>query len=189
MGSQGKCIIFSAPSGGGKTTIVRYLEKEFPQLSFSISACSRDPRGEEKDGIDYYFYGSDEFRALVKDGAFIEWEEVYGGNFYGTLRTEIDRLWNKDRVIIFDVDVEGAISLKQIFAEQALAVFIKPPSIEVLEERLRKRKTDPEDQIKRRVAKAEREMSRAKYFDYILLNDDLDRACKEIRGKVAEFLE
>ena len=186
MNNQGKCIIFSAPSGGGKTTIVHYLEGQFPELAFSISACSRAPRGKEKHGIDYYFYSADEFRALVKQGSFIEWEEVYGGNFYGTLKSEVDRLWAEGKVILFDVDVEGAISLKQIF--EALAVFIEPPSIAELERRLHNRMTDPEDQIKRRVAKAEREMAKAKYFDYVLLNDDLDRACEEIKAKVAQFI-
>ncbi|MCH2233172.1 MAG: guanylate kinase [Crocinitomicaceae bacterium] len=189
MNEQGKCIIFSAPSGGGKTTIVHYLEGIFPELAFSISACSRAPRGEEKHGVDYYFYSADEFRDLVKKGSFIEWEEVYGGNFYGTLKAEVDRLWADGKVILFDVDVEGAVSLKQIFDDQALAVFIQPPSIEELERRLRNRKTDPDDQIKRRVAKAERELTKAKYFDFILLNDDLDRACAEISKVVSDFIK
>ena len=188
MNNQGKCIIFSAPSGGGKTTIVHYLEGVFPELAFSISACSRLPRGTEKNGVDYHFFSAEEFRALVKQGSFIEWEEVYGGNFYGTLKSEVDRLWAEGKVILFDVDVDGAISLKQIFDDQALAVFIEPPSIAELERRLHKRMTDPEDQIKRRVAKAEREMSKAKHFDYVLLNDDLDRACEEIKEKVGQFI-
>lgn len=189
MNKKGKCIIFSAPSGGGKTTIVHFLETQFDELAFSISACSRAPRGEEKHGVDYYFLSQEEFQQKIQENAFVEWEEVYGGNYYGTLKSEVERLWAENKVILFDVDVIGAINLKKIFGEQALAVFIQPPSIEVLEQRLRNRKTDPDEQIKRRVAKAARELKKANQFDYILVNDDLDRACAEIKAKVATFIK
>ena len=187
--AQGKVIIFSAPSGSGKTTIVQHLLKNQAQFGFSVSACTRDKRAHETHGKDYYFLSVNEFKEKIAAQEFVEWEEVYGGNYYGTLKSEVERLWSENKVILFDVDVIGAINLKKIFGEQALAVFIQPPSIEVLEQRLRNRKTDPDEQIKRRVAKAARELKKANEFDYILVNDDLDRACAEIKAKVATFIK
>lgn len=189
MDSKNKCIIFSAPSGAGKTTIVRHLLKQNLGLEFSVSACSRSPRKNERDGVDYHFFSVEEFRSKIESDDFVEWEEVYAGMFYGTLKSEIERIWSEGKAVIFDVDVEGGINLKKQFGDQALAVFVEPPSIEVLEERLRSRSTDPEEKIRIRLAKAKQEMTRAIYFDRTLRNDDLERACDEAVEVVREFLQ
>lgn len=184
----GKCVVFSAPSGAGKTTIVHRLIEKIPSLSFSISACSREARPNEKNGVDYYFLSIDEFKSKIKNNEFIEWEEVYINNFYGTLSYEIEKIWNENQNVIFDVDVVGGINLKKYFGKKALSIFVKPPSIKILEERLRARKTESEEKIKIRIQKATDEMRRAKEFDYILENNDLNLAVKEIKEVVLKFL-
>lgn len=186
--NQGKCVIFSAPSGAGKTTIVHYLLREIPELAFSISACSREPRGREIPGVDYHYFSVDEFKQKIANDEFVEWQEVYANNYYGTLKSEIEKNWAAGKVVVFDVDAEGGINLKKIFGSQALAVFIKPPSLFVLEQRLRNRRTETEENIKMRLEKANRELSRADRFDYILMNDNLEKACLEAKGKVLQFM-
>lgn len=185
---MGKVLIFSAPSGSGKTTIVKHLLKHFPELEFSISATSRAPRGEEKDGIDYYFMDAAEFMARVEEGEFVEWEEVYKGTCYGTLRAEIDRIWDRGHVVVFDVDVVGALNIKKLFGDQALSVFIMPPSVEALRERLVGRGTDTPEAIERRLAKAEQEIAYAPNFDRVIINDDLETAYAEAVAVVGDFL-
>lgn len=173
--SEGKVIIFSAPSGSGKTTLVRHLLKNNPDLGFSISACTRDRRGRnEVDGKDYYFLTPNEFKQKIDNDEFIEWEEVYEGNFYGTLKSEIERLWSEGRIVIFDVDVKGGIALKKHFGEKALAVFVQVPSEDILKERLRGRNTESENGLSRRLFKVEFEMTFADRFDLVLLNDNLE---------------
>lgn len=186
--SGGRCVIFSAPSGAGKTTIVQYLLGEIPELAFSISACSRDPRGEEEHGKHYYFLGIEGFKRKIDGGEFIEWEEVYTDNFYGTLASELERIWGEGKTVIFDVDVVGGLNLKKIMGDNALAIFVQPPSFEALESRLRFRSTETEEKISMRLAKAQIELARAPEFDYILLNDDLQRACKEAKEIVHKFI-
>ena len=184
-----KVIIFSAPSGAGKSTIVTHLLNIYPELEFSISATSRAPRGNEKHGVEYYFFTADEFRALIAKDSFVEHEEVYPGSFYGTLRSEVDRIWAKGNTIIFDIDVQGGVNLKRIFGEQALSIFIQAPSVEVLRERLIGRGTDTAEAIEKRVAKAASEMEFAEgKFDYKLINDDLETALKEAENVVGGFL-
>ena len=186
--SGGKCVIFSAPSGAGKTTIVQYLLGELPELAFSISACSRDPRGEEEHGKHYYFLGIEGFKRKIDGGEFIEWEEVYTDNFYGTLASELERIWAEGKTVIFDVDVVGGLNLKKNMGDNALAIFVQPPSFEDLEQRLRFRSTETEEKISIRLAKAHIELDRAPEFDYILLNDDLRRACREAKEIVRQFI-
>lgn len=186
---QGKCIIFSAPSGAGKTTIVHDLLKRDLGLEFSVSACSRDPRPNEVDGVDYYFLGVEGFKAKITNEAFVEWEEVYTNNFYGTLKSEMERIWSKGNTVIFDVDVIGGLNLKKQFQENALAIFVKPPSYEELEKRLRGRSTETEDKINQRMEKATKELAFAKEFDIVLVNDELTEACNKAAGFVQEFLE
>ena len=173
---MGKVIIFSAPSGSGKTTIVRHLLERYPQLEFSISATSRAPRGTERDGVDYYFFTHEEFLKAVAENRFVEWEEVYQGTCYGTLRSEVERIWAKGHIIVFDVDVVGGINLKRIFGEEACSVFIMPPSVEELRRRLISRGTDAPEVIERRVAKAEFELTKASEFDHVIVNDCLSEA-------------
>ena len=185
---MGKLVIFSAPSGSGKTTIVRELLGIFPQFEFSISATSRLPRGSEQDGIDYYFLTNDEFRSLVEKDGFVEWQEVYAGTCYGTLRSELDRIWQKGNIILFDVDVMGGINLKRIFGGDACSVFVMPPSIGELERRLVGRGTDSPEVIAKRLAKAEFEISKSTEFDHIVVNDDLDAAVEETRRIIESFL-
>lgn len=185
--TTGKCIIFSAPSGAGKTTIVRYLLEEFSELAFSISACSRDARPNETDGIDYYFLGVDGFQAKIAAGEFVEWEEVYTNNFYGTLKSELTRIWSQGKTVIFDVDVIGGLNLKRYFGEKALAVFVMPPNYEALEERLRYRSTETEEKIQMRLAKAKDELAHADQFDTIVVNDDLKEACDAAKKLVQQF--
>ena len=184
-----KVIIFSAPSGAGKSTIVGHLLGLYPELEFSISATSRAPRGQEKHGVEYYFFSADEFRKMIAEDKFVEYEEVYSGSFYGTLRSEVERIWAKGHAIVFDIDVQGGVNLKRIFGDQALSVFIQAPSVEVLRERLVGRGTDSEEAIERRVAKAASEMEfAAGKFDYVLINDDLQTALSEAEDTIARFL-
>jgi len=186
---EGKLIVFSAPSGSGKTTIVHYLLKQDDlNLDFSISATSRKKRGTEKDGKDYYFISLEDFHKHIKNNDFVEWEEVYTNNFYGTLKEEIHRIWKEGKHVIFDVDVIGGLNVKSQFPKQTLAIFVQPPSIEEMERRLRNRKTDSEEKIKERVAKAEKEMKYAQDFDIILVNDNLEEAKKEAYKTVKNFI-
>lgn len=187
--NTGKCIIFSAPSGAGKTTIVHSLLNKDLGLEFSVSACSRDPRPNEIDGKDYHFLGIDGFKDKIKEEAFIEWEEVYTNNFYGTLRSEIERIWAQGKTVIFDVDVIGGLSLKKLFLDDAFAVFVQPPSYEELENRLRGRSTESEDKIAQRMEKARKELSFSKEFDVVLINDNLDQAILDAETMVREFIE
>ena len=186
---MGKLVIFSAPSGSGKTTIVRELLKLFPEFEFSISATSRKPRGQEQHGVDYYFLSNEEFRQRVERDEFVEWEEVYVGTCYGTLKSEMERIWSKGNVIIFDVDVMGGINLKRLFGEDACSMFIMPPSVEELERRLRGRGTDSEEVIQKRIAKAEFELSKSPEFDYTVVNDDLQVAVDEAAAIIRNFLK
>ncbi len=186
---QGKLIIFSAPSGAGKTTIVHHLLSKIPQLAFSVSATTRAKRGTEVDGKDYYFISKEEFLHRIAKKEFVEFEEVYTDNFYGTLRSEIERLWQEGKQVIFDIDVEGGLHLKKKFGENALAVFVQPPSLEVLVERLTGRATDSPDKLKERIIKAEKELTYADKFDVILKNHDLQTACDEAEQLVLQFLK
>nr|MBR2111226.1 guanylate kinase [Alistipes sp.] len=186
---MGKLVIFSAPSGSGKTTIVRELLQRFPQFEFSISATSRQPRGKEQHGIDYYFLSTDEFRQRVERDEFVEWEEVYAGTCYGTLKSEVERIWAKGNVIVFDVDVMGGINLKRLFGEDACSIFIMPPSVEELERRLRSRGTDSEEVIQKRIGKAEFELSKSPEFDYTVVNDVLADAVNEATDIINNFLK
>ena len=185
---EGKLIVFSAPSGSGKTTIVRHLLSLDIGLDFSISATSRAPRGKEINGKDYYFISAEEFQKHIASGDFIEYEEVYTDNYYGTLKSEVERIWNQGKHVVFDIDVIGGLNIKRQFPEQTLAVFVQPPSIEEMERRLRDRKTDSEDKIQERVAKASKEMKYADDFDVILINDNLEAAKKEAELLVKKFL-
>ncbi len=185
----GKVLIFSAPSGSGKSTIVNHLLGLHPEMEFSVSATSRPPRGEEQDGVEYLFYTADVFRALVADDKFVEYEEVYADRFYGTLKSEVNRIWSKGHVIVFDVDVKGGVSLKKYFGDAALSVFIQAPSVEELRRRLVARGTDSPEAIGQRVAKASEEMAYAPRFDTILVNDDLATALKEAETLVDNFLK
>ncbi|MBQ7222322.1 MAG: guanylate kinase [Bacteroidales bacterium] len=174
-----KVVIFSAPSGSGKSTVVNHLMSKYPELELSVSATSRAPRGQEQNGKEYYFLTKEEFEAKIADNAFVEYEEVYDGVYYGTLKSETERIWKAGHIIIFDVDVKGGVNLKKIFGRKALSVFIKAPSIEVLRERLVRRGTDSEESIAKRIAKAEEELAYAPLFDRILVNDDLETCLKE----------
>ncbi len=185
---DGRLIIFSAPSGAGKTTLVHAILDEGINLEFSISACSRPKRNGETDGKDYYFLGVEGFQKMIDEDAFLEWEEVYKDHYYGTLKSEVDRIWASGKHVIFDVDVYGGISIKKIFKEKALAIFIMPPSVGILEDRLRKRSTDSEESIQKRMDKARHEISKAEEFDLIITNDDLETAISEALSSVKEFL-
>ncbi len=186
---RGKLFVFSAPSGSGKTTIVRHLlQQEKLSLEFSISATSRAPRGEEVDGKEYYFISTKDFKNKIKNDEFLEWEEVYRDNFYGTLKTEVERIWAKGKHVIFDIDVVGGLRIKKKFPEQTLAVFVKPPSVDELKIRLKKRSTESEDKINMRVAKASVEMATAPQFDVIIKNYDLNVALEEAENLVEDFL-
>lgn len=186
---DGKLIIFSAPSGAGKTTIVHAMLERMQELEFSISACSRDMRKGEVDGKDYYFLGLDGFRKRIAENAFLEWEEVYKEHYYGTLLSEVERIWDEGKHVIFDVDVYGGVNIKKQFPEKALAIFVMPPSVEVLEDRLRKRSTDKEENIKKRMDKARHEISKASEFDMIIVNNDLDTAIAEALAAIKEFIQ
>ena len=185
---MGKVVIFSAPSGSGKTTIVRRLLEQYTQFEFSISATSRAPRGQEQDGVDYYFLTPEAFAEKVKADAFVEWEEVYAGTSYGTLKSEVERIWSKGNVILFDVDVMGGINLKRIFGEDACSIFIMPPSVEELRRRLVGRATDTMEVIEKRVAKASFEIEKAPQFDHTVINDDLEKAVEDTRTILNDFL-
>ncbi len=186
---QGKLIVFSAPSGSGKTTIVRHLLGiEDLNLEFSISATSREKRGTEIDGKDYYFLSAEAFKSKIKNEEFLEWEEVYRDNFYGTLKTEVERIWTLGKHVIFDIDVSGGLRIKRKFPEQTLAIFVKPPSIDELKIRLKKRQTESEEKISMRVAKASAELATAPLFDEIVVNDNLENAFKDAEALVANFI-
>ncbi len=185
----GKLIIFSAPSGSGKSTIINYLLTQNLNLAFSISATSRAPRGEEKNGVEYYFLSPDEFRRRISDGDFLEYEEVYTDKFYGTLKSEVERLTSAGKNVVFDVDVVGGVNIKRFYGERALSIFIQPPRIEELRRRLTSRATDAPEVIESRLAKAEYEMSFAPKFDRIVINDDLSTAEQEVLQILKKFLD
>lgn len=189
MADLQKVLIFSAPSGSGKSTIVNHILGLHPEIEFSISATSRSPRGTEKDGVEYYFLSVEDFRRRIAAGQFVEYEQVYEGRYYGTLKSEVERIWNKGHVIIFDVDVKGGVNLKKYFGDKALSVFIQAPSVEELERRLLARATDSREAIAERVAKAAEEMTFAPLFDVVLVNDDLDTAFKTAEKIIDDFLE
>ncbi|MFA5850575.1 MAG: guanylate kinase [Bacteroidales bacterium] len=182
-----KVLIFSAPSGAGKTTVVRHLLDKYPFLEFSVSATSRLPRGEEVNGRDYFFLDKSDFIKRIEAGDFVEYEEVYSGSFYGTLKSEVERIWLSGKIVVFDIDVKGGVNLKKLYGESALAVFVQPPSTDVLRERLVARGTDSPDTIERRVAKANEELTYSKYFDRVLVNDNLDNCLKEAEKLVEKF--
>lgn len=187
---KGKLFVFSAPSGSGKTTIVRHLlAQEKFNLEFSISCTSREPRGKEQDGVDYYFISLKDFKNKIKSDEFLEWEEVYRDNFYGTLKTEVERIWAQKKHVIFDIDVVGGLRIKKKYPEETLAVFVKPPSVDELKIRLKKRKTESEEKINMRIAKASVELATAPQFDKIIKNYDLEVALQEAEDLVSEFLK
>lgn len=185
---NGKLVIISAPSGAGKTTIVNYLLKRDLDLEFSVSATTRAPRGKEKDGKEYYFITTEDFKQKIRNDEFTEWQEVYKDNFYGTLKSEIERIWTRKKHVVFDVDVKGGINLKKIFGPKAISVFIIPPSVEELEKRLLHRATDNKSKIRVRVEKAIEEMKLADEFDHIVINVNLERAQKKLYELVKSFL-
>ncbi len=185
---NGKAIIVCAPSGAGKTSIVKYLLEKMPGLSFSVSACSRPKRENEIHGKDYYFLSGDEFREKIRLGEFAEWEEVYEGSYYGTLKSELERIWSEGRVPVFDVDVKGGLSLKKYFGQDALAIYVQPPSIEALESRLRNRGTESEETLVRRLARAEFELGYADKSDLVIVNENLEKACKDAIDAITNFL-
>lgn len=183
-----KLLVLAAPSGSGKTTLVHRLLKEFPKLAFSVSATTRKQRLNEQDGIDYHFLSLTEFKRKIKSDFFLEWEEVYENNFYGSLKSDVKKLWDKGQTVVFDIDVYGGIRLKEKYDLNTLSIFIMPPSIEVLEDRLRKRGTDNEERIHDRLAKAKEEISFAKNFDHVIVNDQIETAFKQIQHLVAKFI-
>lgn len=183
-----KLIVITAPSGAGKTTIVRHLLARFPSLAFSVSATTRRPRPSEVEGRDYYFLSTPSFKEKIAAGAFVEWEEVYEDQFYGTLKAEVERLWAEEKDIIFDIDVKGALNIKQAYPNRCLAIFIAPPSMEVLRERLQSRETENPESLQKRLDKAEEEMSYRSRFDRVLVNADLSTALQEVGAWVDRFL-
>lgn len=186
---RGKLFIFSAPSGSGKTTLVHHLLNQNLPLGFSISATSRQPRGEEVDGKDYYFYSEVDFRKKIDENAFVEFEEVYPGTFYGTLRSEIERLWAEGKHVLFDIDVVGGLNIKAQFPEETLSIFVQPPSLEELEKRLRSRGTETEDKIQQRLDKSAKELVYAQDFDTILVNDNLSTAKQDVVRIIKQFMQ
>ncbi len=187
--NEGKLIIFSAPSGSGKTTIVHHLLQHHLNLAFSISCATREKREHEINGKDYYFISSEEFKKKIEQDAFIEYEEVYTDNYYGTLKSEVERIWKEGKHVVFDIDVVGGLNIKKQFADQALAIFVQPPSVEELQRRLEGRSTETSEKIAMRVAKAERELAFAKDFDVVLINDNLERAKIEAEKLVNDFIK
>ena len=188
MENNQKVVIFSAPSGSGKSTIIGRLLQRIPNMEFSISATSRKPRAGEQNGREYYFLSHDEFKQRVAAGDFVEWVEVYEGTCYGTLKSEIERIWQKGNIVIFDVDVLGGVSLKQIFGQKALSIFIQPPSVEELEKRLRNRGTETEESLRKRIERAEMELQYSNKHDITVINDDLEKAVSETETIVKHFL-
>lgn len=186
---KGKMIIFSAPSGAGKTTIVKGVLERVTDLEFSISACSRPQRQGEQHGVDYYFLSQEDFRRKIDQGEFLEWEEVYPGSYYGTLRQEVERIWQKNKHVIFDVDVAGGVNIKKQYPDQALSIFVMPPSIEELERRLKQRGTETAQSLEKRVGKAQHEIAFASQFDTILINDDLNEAIEKAARLIHDFLK
>ncbi len=186
---KGKLIIFSAPSGSGKTTLVHYVMARIPHLAFSVSATSRPPRPGEKDGVDYYFLTVEEFKQKIRENAFVEWEEVYENQFYGTLRSEVEKIRDRGDSVVFDVDVKGGISIKKLYGSLALSIFVKPPSLQVLEERLRHRSTEDEKSIRKRLKRAAFELTFEGHFDKVVVNDELEKAQKAALEMVREFVE
>ncbi len=186
--AKGKMVVFTAPSGAGKTTLVRHLLDHFGYLDFSVSATTRNKREHEKEGVDYFFLTEDEFRARIAEDAFVEWEEVYTGQFYGTLKSEVERIWNEDKAIVFDIDVNGACRLKEKYGEQCLTIFVKPPSIDTLVDRLKKRNTETEASLQKRIEKVKREISYENRFDAVIVNDLLEVAKKEAELLVENFI-
>ena len=184
-----KLIVISAPSGAGKTSIVHYLLKNMSELSFSVSACSRDKREYETNGEDYHFLGVEGFKKKIKEDAFLEWEEVYSNQYYGTLKTEVERIWKEDKTVIFDVDVVGGLNIKKQYLKECLSIFIMPPSIDVLRERLSGRSSESEEKIEIRLNKASEEISRNQEFDTVILNDDFEIACKETLEVISNFIK
>jgi guanylate kinase len=184
----GKLVIVAGPSGSGKTTIVRHLLGVYPRLAFSISACSRQKREGESEGEDYYFLSVEQFKEKIDKGEFLEWEEVYPGSYYGTLNTEVERLWDAGRDVIFDIDVKGALNLKKHYPAQSITIFIQPPSLETLEQRLQKRKTETPEFFEQRIKKAAEELSYRMQFDKIIQNNELQAAFNEVEKLVGEFL-
>jgi len=185
----GKCVIFSAPSGSGKTTVVQYLLKKMPVLEFSVSACNRTPRPNEQHGKDYYFLTTKEFQQKIENKEFIEWEEVYPERYYGTLVLELERIWEKNKIVVFDVDVVGGIRLKEKLAERALSIFIAPPSIQILKQRLQMRGTETQESLSKRIEKATWELQFANKFDKQLLNDNLEQTCEKTLQIINEFIK
>ena len=186
---MGKLIVISAPSGAGKTSIVHYLLKNMSDLSFSVSACSRDKRENETNGEDYHFLGVEGFKKKIKVDAFLEWEEVYSNQYYGTLKTEVVRIWKEGKTVIFDVDVIGGINIKKQYPKECLSIFIMPPSIDVLRERLSGRSSESEEKIEIRLNKASEEISRNQEFDTVILNDDFEIACEETQEVISNFIK
>lgn len=186
---KGKLMIFCAPSGSGKSTLVQYLMQQNPNLAFSISCTSRQPRGTEQHGVEYYFLSPEEFRQRIANDEFLEYEEVYTDKFYGTLKSEVERLSDAGKTVLFDVDVKGGVNIKKFYGDRAMSIFVQPPSIEELSRRLHGRGTDSEEMIQTRLAKAEYEMTFAPQFDRIVVNDNLDQAKKEVLMLMEEFLD
>lgn len=186
---QQKVIIFSAPSGSGKSTIVQHLIALYPQMEFSVSATSRAPRGSERNGVEYYFFSNEEFRKLIEEDQFVEWEQVYSSHYYGTLKSEVRKIWDKGHVAIFDVDVKGGVNLKKYFGDKALSIFIKAPSIQELRRRLVGRGTDSAEAIEERVAKAAEELEYEDKFDAVVVNDELEKAFNDAENLVDDFLK
>ncbi len=185
---QDKIIIITAPSGAGKTSITRYLLSKYSELSFSISAATRSPRSFEKNAVDYYFLTMEDFQEKIRQNAFVEWEMVYEGKYYGTLRSELQRIWDNDQVPLLDIDVKGAIHVQQQFPETTLSIFIEPPSVEELKKRLESRGTETAESLQARVNKASYEISFKHHFDYCIINDDLEEACRQTEKVVCDFI-
>lgn len=184
---EGKIIVLTSPSGGGKTTVVHHLMSQYSNLGFSVSVTTRAIRPDETEGVDYYYVSPERFQELITEGAFVEHEMVYPGQYYGTLRSEVERIWAQQQHVLFDIDVKGAVSIKKMYGEQSIIIFIKPPSFEILKERLMRRKSESAESIEKRLKKAELELQYEHVFDYILINDELDVTCKEAELVVERF--